>query len=213
MSHKRVAIIGGGASGLTAIKCCLDEGLEPVCFEKQTEIGGLWNYSEEPKHGTGSVYNSCVINTSKDMFAFSDFSAPVDFPPFMPHRFVLRYLRMYANHFGLKNHIRFSTGVAYVRKAPKYAENGRWEVGHRKSEDEEWEIHTDIFDAVMICTGHHVFPTIPDMPGKDSFQGIQMHSRDYKIPEPFRNKNVLVVGKFIFLLYETFNYYSVISIF
>lgn len=40
----KVAVIGAGESGLTSIKCCLDEGLEPVCFEKTNDIGGLWNY-------------------------------------------------------------------------------------------------------------------------------------------------------------------------
>ena len=35
----RVAVIGAGASGLAAIKCCLDEGLEPVCYERSRDIG------------------------------------------------------------------------------------------------------------------------------------------------------------------------------
>jgi dimethylaniline monooxygenase (N-oxide forming) len=35
----KVAIIGAGASGLTAIKCCIDEGLEPVCYERSNDIG------------------------------------------------------------------------------------------------------------------------------------------------------------------------------
>ena len=38
-SEKRVAVIGAGASGLTAIKCCLDEGITPVCFERSDYIG------------------------------------------------------------------------------------------------------------------------------------------------------------------------------
>lgn len=41
---RRVAIVGGGSSGLTCIKCCLDEGLEPVCFESSDDIGGLWRF-------------------------------------------------------------------------------------------------------------------------------------------------------------------------
>lgn len=41
---RRVAIIGGGSSGLCAIKACLDEGLEPVCFERSGDIGGLWRF-------------------------------------------------------------------------------------------------------------------------------------------------------------------------
>ena len=42
----RVAVIGAGVSGLAAIKCCLDEGLDVVCFEKRNDLGGLWNYTE-----------------------------------------------------------------------------------------------------------------------------------------------------------------------
>ncbi|KFQ38345.1 Dimethylaniline monooxygenase [N-oxide-forming] 5, partial [Mesitornis unicolor] len=41
---KRVAIIGGGSSGLCAIKACLQEGLEPICFERTGDIGGLWRF-------------------------------------------------------------------------------------------------------------------------------------------------------------------------
>ncbi len=36
---KKVVIVGGGMSGLVAIKSCLDEGLRPVCFEQHDDIG------------------------------------------------------------------------------------------------------------------------------------------------------------------------------
>ena len=41
---RRVAVIGAGNAGLTCIKCCLVEGLEPVCFESSDDIGGLWRF-------------------------------------------------------------------------------------------------------------------------------------------------------------------------
>lgn len=44
MEKTRIAVIGSGASGLTCIKCCLEEGLEPVCFERSGDIGGLWRF-------------------------------------------------------------------------------------------------------------------------------------------------------------------------
>lgn len=44
MAKKRIAVIGAGISGLGAIKCCLDEGLEPTCFERSDDIGGLWKF-------------------------------------------------------------------------------------------------------------------------------------------------------------------------
>lgn len=40
----RVAVVGAGSSGLTCIKACVDEGLEPVCFESSDDIGGLWKF-------------------------------------------------------------------------------------------------------------------------------------------------------------------------
>jgi len=47
----RVAVIGAGVSGLPAIKCSLDDGLEPVCFEQTGDIGGLWNYENSLQEG------------------------------------------------------------------------------------------------------------------------------------------------------------------
>ena len=34
-----MAIIGAGVCGLTAIKACLEEGLQPVCFEQYDHAG------------------------------------------------------------------------------------------------------------------------------------------------------------------------------
>lgn len=41
---RRVAVVGAGSSGLVCIKVCLEEGLDPVCFENSDDIGGLWNF-------------------------------------------------------------------------------------------------------------------------------------------------------------------------
>lgn len=42
---KRVAIVGAGVSGLASIKCCLEERLEPTCFERSDDLGGLWRFT------------------------------------------------------------------------------------------------------------------------------------------------------------------------
>lgn len=41
---QRVAVIGAGPSGLTAMKACLDEGMVPTCFESSDDMGGLWKF-------------------------------------------------------------------------------------------------------------------------------------------------------------------------
>ena len=53
---QKVAVIGGGIAGLTAVKCCLDEGLLPTCFEKADNIGGTWNFTNDPKPGQATIY-------------------------------------------------------------------------------------------------------------------------------------------------------------
>ena len=66
MMSKRVAIIGAGASGLTSIKSCQDEGLIPVCYERTDAIGGLWNFTAEAREGQ--------VTTIKEDTNFKSFS-------------------------------------------------------------------------------------------------------------------------------------------
>ncbi|NWQ77063.1 FMO5 monooxygenase, partial [Columbina picui] len=94
MAAQRVAIIGAGASGLCALKCCLDEGLVPTCFERSGDIGGLWRFEEHPEEGRASIYRSVIINTSKEMMCFSDFPIPEDFPNYMHNSKIMEYFRM-----------------------------------------------------------------------------------------------------------------------
>uniref|UniRef100_A0A663LSA2 Flavin-containing monooxygenase n=1 Tax=Athene cunicularia TaxID=194338 RepID=A0A663LSA2_ATHCN len=189
---QRVAVIGAGVGGLASVKCCLDEGLEPTCFERSEDIGGLWRYTESRDGGRVSVYRSVITNTSKEMSCFSDFPCPEDFPNFLPHSLLLEYFQMYAQHFDLLRHIRFKVTLS-VRKRPDFATSGQWEVVTETSGIQE----SHIFDAVMVCTGHYQEPYLPlaSFPGIDTrFKGQYLHSREYKDVEAFRGKRVLVVG-------------------
>ncbi|XP_051731780.1 si:dkey-239i20.2 isoform X13 [Ctenopharyngodon idella] len=190
---KRVAVIGGGASGLTCIKCCLDEGLEPVCFETSDDIGGLWRFKENPDPDRASIYHSLIINTSKEMMCFSDFPIPAHFPNYMHNSLIMDYFRMYAEHFRLKRHIRFQTKVLHVTPRPDFPHSGQWDV---EIESKDGQREKQVFDAVMVCTGHHCHPHLPlkDFPGIDTFKGKYFHSRDYKNPEEWRGKRVVVIG-------------------
>jgi dimethylaniline monooxygenase (N-oxide forming) len=79
----RIGIIGAGASGMSAAKACLEQGFEVVVFEKMDYIVGLWKYKDEDIEGIASIMKSTVINTSKEMSAFSDFPPPSEFPNYM----------------------------------------------------------------------------------------------------------------------------------
>ncbi|XP_073448969.1 flavin-containing monooxygenase 5-like [Aquarana catesbeiana] len=189
---KRVAVIGAGASGLTAIKCCLDEGLEPTCFEKTDDIGGLWRYKDESEDGRASIYKSVVINTSKEMMCFSDFPAPEDFPNYMHNSRIMEYFRMYAEKFNLLKYIQNKTAVCSIKKTQDFPTTGQWIV----TTEREGKQDAAIFDAVLICTGHHSFPNLPlsSFPGIEQFKGQYLHSREYKLPDNFKGKRILVIG-------------------
>ncbi|KAL3870667.1 hypothetical protein ACJMK2_038712 [Sinanodonta woodiana] len=189
---KRVAVIGAGASGLTAIKCCLDEGLEPVCFERTEEIGGLWNFTESVREGQACVMKSTVINTSKEMMCYSDFPIPKEFPVFMHNTNVLKYFHMYADHFGLKKHVRFNTEVNCIKRANNFSETGQWDV--QVTDKMNMKTENLIFDGVLICTGHHADKNMPVISGLDKFKGKVIHSHDYKDSRGYEGKRIVIIG-------------------
>uniref|UniRef100_A0A8D2LD34 Flavin-containing monooxygenase n=1 Tax=Varanus komodoensis TaxID=61221 RepID=A0A8D2LD34_VARKO len=191
-SKKRVAIVGAGSSGLCCIKCCLDEGLEPICFESSDDIGGLWRFKEHPEEGRASIYRSVIINTSKEMMCFSDFPIPGDFPNYMHNSKIMEYFRMYAEHFDLLKYIRFKTKVRSVTKRPDFSASGQWDVVTETDGKRE----SSIFDGVLVCTGHHTNAHLPldTFPGIAEFKGRYFHSHDYKSPDEFTGKRVIVVG-------------------
>lgn len=54
------------------------------------------------------------------------------------------------------------------------------------------------FDAVVVATGRYNAPNIPDIPGlaawAEQFPDQILHSRQYRHPEPFENKTVMIIG-------------------
>ncbi|XP_014700659.1 flavin-containing monooxygenase 2 [Equus asinus] len=189
---KKVAVIGAGVSGLTSLKCCVDEGLEPTCFERTEDIGGLWRFKENVEDGRASIYQSVISNTSKEMTCFSDFPMPEDFPNFLHNSKLLEYFRIFAKKFDLLKYIQFQTTVLSVKKRPDFSSSGQWEVVTESNGKEQ----RAVFDAVMVCSGHHILPHIPleSFPGIERFKGQYFHSRQYKHPEGFEGKHILVIG-------------------
>lgn len=188
----KVAIIGAGASGITAIKCCLDEGLQPACYERTHDIGGLWRYTDEVSEGQACVMRSTIINTSKETMCFSDFPIPAKYPIYMHHSYVQKYFNLYVDKFELRKHICFRHEIKSVKPADDFEISGQWELKVKDlAKDEEQSI---TYDAIMICTGHHAEKNMPDFPGMHNFKGKVLHSHDYRHTAGYEDKRVVVVG-------------------
>jgi hypothetical protein len=170
-STMRVAVIGAGAAGLASIKALLDAGCAPVAYERNDLPGGLWT----------DTYASLHLNTSKGRTAFADFPMPAEWPDYPSAGRVAGYLADYAGRFGLTQHIRFGTTVSRVER------DGAWTVTTDGGE-------TGQFDAVIVANGHNWQPRLPEPGYPGTFDGVQMHAHDYRTPDAFRNRRVLVVG-------------------
>ncbi|CAD5228927.1 unnamed protein product [Bursaphelenchus okinawaensis] len=190
---KKVLVVGAGASGLPALKTALEYGFDARCFERSDQIGGLWRYKENPLNDEGTVMKSTVINTSKEMTAYSDFPPLDDAPNYMHNSEMYSYLHRYADHFKLRSKVFFKHQVLSIQRAKCFSENGQWKVKYEIMDTNE--ILEETFDGIMMCTGHHSIPYIPDpFPGQNLFKGEVLHSKKYRTCKGFEDKVVVVVG-------------------
>ncbi|XP_041609212.1 dimethylaniline monooxygenase [N-oxide-forming] 4 isoform X2 [Vulpes lagopus] len=138
------------------------------------------------------VYKSLVTNVCKEMSCYSDFPFQEDYPNFMNQGKFWYYLQEFAEHFDLLKYIRFRTTVCSVTKRPDFSETGQWDV----VTETEGKQERAVFDAVMVCTGHFMNPHLPleSFPGIHNFTGQILHSQEYRSPEGFQGKRVLVIG-------------------
>eukprot|EP01065_Artemidia_motanka_P053441 TRINITY_DN9910_c0_g2_i1.p1 TRINITY_DN9910_c0_g2~~TRINITY_DN9910_c0_g2_i1.p1 ORF type:complete len:757 (+),score=124.91 TRINITY_DN9910_c0_g2_i1:206-2272(+) len=186
----RVAVIGTGISGVQSIKCCLAEGIEPVAFEADSDIGGFWRYKEDAKHP--SVYRSTHIDIDRDQVSFGDYPVHASQPLLLHNTHITKYLRENVRVFGLNKYIQFNTRVTWITPDGAPGRN-RWAVTTERAGKQE----THIFDGVMVCTGRHGGGGyVPKFPGLDRYRGQWLHSSQYKYPEKhgLLGKRVAVVG-------------------
>lgn len=85
---KSVIVIGAGASGLASMKSCLESGFSTTCYELTECIGGLWKYRTDTPEQVAGLQKSTIINSSKEMSAFSDFPPPAEYSNYMHNKYI-----------------------------------------------------------------------------------------------------------------------------
>ena len=181
---KKVAVIGAGPSGITAIKNFNDHGFEVTAFERCEGVGGNWRFNDPSGHS--SVFETTHIISSKYTSFYEDFPLPKNASDYPSHKELLKYFNDYANHFDINKFIKFGTEVLHC----KYEDNHKWKIQWKSLNSEI--TNEDEFDALVVCNGHHHEPRYPDYPG--DFSGEYLHSHDYKSAKAFADKRVLVIG-------------------
>ncbi|AHJ68335.1 Dimethylaniline monooxygenase [N-oxide forming] [Granulibacter bethesdensis] len=202
---KKIAIIGGGPSGLAFLRAMESarkagaEVSEYVCYEKQADCGGLWNYTwrtgldefGEPVHG--SMYRFLWSNGPKECLEFADYSFEEHFgraiPSYPPRAVLHDYIKGRIEKSGVRKFIKFHHAVKWIDYDQ---ENRTFSVTVKDLKEDT--LKTDTFDHVVIATGHFSVPNVPYFEGFESFQGRIMHAHDFRDANEFVGKDILMVG-------------------
>lgn len=203
----RVCVIGGGPSGMSILSAFMyakEKGAdvpELVCFEKQEEMGGLWNYSwrvgvdEYGESVHGSMYRYLWSNGPKECLEMADYTYDEHFKkpiPSFPPRLVLRdYLLGKAKKYGIEKFIRTRHVVRAVEEV-KDSNGKKFTVKYENLRTRKCA--TETFDYVVVATGHFSVPNFPTYPGVETFPGDVLHSHDFKDAVKYKDKRIVIVG-------------------
>ena len=201
----RVAILGAGPSGLAQLRAFASaaaDGTEIpdlVCYEKQEDWGGLWNYTwrtgvdeyGEPVHG--SMYRYLWSNGPKECLEFADYSFEEHFgkpiASYPPREVLWDYIKGRVEKSKVRDQIRFRTpvrNVSYDDVTGQFTVTAHdLKVGTVSSEE---------FDYVVVATGHFSVPNVPHYPGFEKFLGRILHAHDFRDAVEFADKDILIVG-------------------
>jgi cation diffusion facilitator CzcD-associated flavoprotein CzcO len=164
-------IIGAGPAGLATARGLAERGVSYRIFEKGSDIAHVWR----------NLYDSLRLHTGKHLSALPGLKFPEGTPLFPSRTDFVEYLMRYSQAF----EIRVETGVEVLCARPLQSPAG-------------WSLDTTAglvqTNALIVATGIVSNPWIPQFDGRPSFRGEVIHSVEYRRPDAYRGRRVLVVG-------------------
>jgi dimethylaniline monooxygenase (N-oxide forming) len=152
----------------------------------ESDIGGTFQYRS---------YQNAELVSSKQLTTFSDHRFPLSAPDHISLPEYVDYLRSYADRFNLWPHIKLASPVTNIKPLPATQGDHQWK--HRlQYRTQHGDAEEHIFDCshVAICTGLHVEPNIPTIPGIQHVKGDVFHSSQYKRRDQLAGRDVLIMG-------------------
>ena len=162
-------VVGAGPAGLAVAACLKRKGIEPLVVDRGTAVGDSWRRRYERLH----------LHTPRVQSALPGMRIPRSSGRWVSKDDMAEYLRRYAVHSGISP--RFGT-----------------EVQRLDLSDGSWTAVTPggkvTARQVVVASGYNCLPVEPSWPGQESFPGEVLHASRYSSPDPYRGRDVLVVG-------------------
>ncbi|MDT5031409.1 MAG: hypothetical protein QOC94_1580 [Actinoplanes sp.] len=165
-----VTVLGAGAAGLAVAAQLKARGVDCVVLERGPGVATSWR----------GRYDRLRLHTIRRMSGLPGFPIPRGYGRWVRRDDLVRYLEAYAEHFGID----VRTGMTVERVKPG---TEGWSLQLEDGSEQSAQ-------TLVVATGYLRTPVLPQWPGLQTWTGTMTHSAEYRNAEPFRGKNVLVVG-------------------
>jgi cation diffusion facilitator CzcD-associated flavoprotein CzcO len=167
METREVVIVGAGSAGLATATLLRRAGIEALLLEAGPEPGAAWR----------DRYDRLRLHTPRLLSGLPGARIPRRYGRWVARDDLLAYFHAYAKGLDLRTSTR-------VDRIERDGDGWRLETGGGPIRARD----------VIVATGYNGAPLLPDWPGRETFAGELIHSSEYRNPEPFRGRDVLVVG-------------------
>jgi cation diffusion facilitator CzcD-associated flavoprotein CzcO len=168
-----IAVVGGGFGGVGAVVMLNRAGYRDVTvFERGERVGGVWHHN---------TYPGAACDVPSHLYEFSFAPNPRWSRRYAPQSEIQAYLEEIAVREGVRDRIR--TGVAVERAIWN---GGRWTLETSSGSHEA--------DVLITACGQLSVPSVPALPGLDSFAGPAFHTAQWRHDIDLTGKRIAVIG-------------------
>ncbi|MTI12475.1 flavin-containing monooxygenase [Sansalvadorimonas verongulae] len=175
-THHTIIIIGSGFSGLGMAIRLKQKGIEDfLIIERANEVGGTWR---------DNTYPGCACDVMSHLYSYSFEPKPDWNRKYSGWKEIGEYLKGCASKYTLRDKTLFGETV---RKGCFNEEKAIWEVFTDSGQ-------TFTANFVVAAPGPLSNPVIPNIPGKELFEGAMFHSAQWNHDYDLEGKRVAVIG-------------------